>query len=256
MKILFGLKAWSINLGIIDTAEMLHDRGDLDYIELFTVPDSFQACADAWKGKRIPFVVHAPHSLSGLNFSKPEMEMRNIELAEQSFRWADLVHADTVIFHPGTGGSLKETVRQASKLRDSRMIMENKPHDGLDGSICVGSSPGEIKKLTEALGVGFCLDFGHAIEAANSYGQEPIGFVKQFLDMKPRMFHMTDGDYSGKMDRHDAYGQGDFPLDKLLSMVPSGFRLTDEAKRKNPESLDEYLADRNFVRGILETEAV
>jgi len=255
VKILFGLKAWSTNLGIIDTAEKLYDEGDLDYIELFAVPDSFQACANAWKGKRIPFIIHAPHSMSGLNFSKPEMEVANIELAEQSFRWADLIHADTVIFHPGTGGTLQETIRQASKLRDSRMIIENKPRDGLDGSICVGSNPEELEMLTGTLGVGFCLDFGHAIEAANSYGEEPIGFVKQFLDLKPLMFHMTDGDYSGKMDRHDAYGKGDFPLDTLLSMVPSGFRLTDEAKRKYPESLDEYLADRNFVRGILEAKA-
>jgi len=255
MKIRFGLKAWSTNLGIIGKAEALYERKDLDYIELFAVPDSYEECAKAWKSSRIPFVVHAPHSLAGLNFSKPEMEAENSRLAEQSFRWADLVRADTVIFHPGTGGSLQETIRQASKLRDSRMIMENKPRDGLDGSICVGSSPREVKELTEVMGVGFCLDFGHAIEAANSHGEDPIQYVKKFMELGPRMFHLTDGDYSGKTDRHDPYGRGDFPLKLLVSMVPRGFRLTDEAKRQDVESLDEYLTDRNFIRGILEEEA-
>ncbi len=251
MRILFGLKVWSTNLGLIPKAILLHEQGELDYVEIFCVPGSYDVTAQSWVTSNIPAIVHAPHSLSGLNFSLREMETRNAALAEESLRMADALGAGVVIFHPGSRGSIEETIRQIWKLRDSRMILENKPYLGLDGSTCVGSTPDELSTLTRALGIGFCLDFGHAIAASNSHGVEASAFIARFLTLDPVMYHLTDGDYRSEEDHHDRYGEGDFPLRELIGCIPDGTRVTDEAKRRDPNSLEDYVQDRIYAESIL-----
>jgi len=251
MRIQLGLKVWSTNLELIEEATRLHREGELDYVEVFCVPDSPAEVSKAWADAQLPYIIHAPHSMVGLNFSLPEMAARNAELACQCYRMADRLQAGVVIFHPGVRGNLDETIRQAKAVRDPRMIFENKPREGLDGSICVGSSVEEIARLTEALGLGFCLDFGHAVAASNSWKADLRSFLEGFTKLGPAMYHLTDGDINGRLDRHDAYGSGSFPLGYFLSLVPDGMRITDEAKRNDPKSLAEYSADREYVRALL-----
>ena len=251
MRIRLGLKIWSPNVELAKPARELHDRGELDYIELFCYPDSFEATFRVWQGTGLPFVIHAPHSMTGLNFAKAEMRVRNSQLAQESFRMADALHAEYVIFHPGADGDPKETVEQASALRDPRMLMENKPFAGLGGGTCHGSTPEELEYIIQGIGCGFCLDFGHAMAAALSHRREPLEFIRQFNSMGPAMFHMTDGDEDSELDRHDPFGQGSFPLADFLALVPDGAMVTDEAKRKG-DGLGEYLSDRSHVRFLLQ----
>jgi sugar phosphate isomerase/epimerase len=248
MRIKLGLKLWSTNTYLIPEALRLAERGSFDYIELFSVPDSLSDVGDSWKGLGLPFVIHAPHSAAGLNFSIAPMEVRNRTLAAESFRFADLLGADTVIFHPGTRGTLEETMRQASLVRDQRMVFENKPKLGLDGSICVGYLPEDMRRLCEGLGTRFCLDFGHAVAAANACAIDPMTLVDQFFELRPAMYHLTDGDYTGRVDRHDAYGSGSFPLASFLSRIPDGVRVTDEARRADSSGLEEFLKDSEFIK--------
>ena len=133
------------------------------------------------------------------------------------------------------------------EIRDSRILIENKPLKGLDGSLCVGSIVEEIKLAIDALGSGFCLDFGHAIAAANSHHRNPILFLRGFLDLKPTMYHLTDGDLKSELDSHLPYGRGNYPIPELFSMIEDGALVTDEASRTDPERLDEYLADRAYA---------
>lgn len=251
MRIRFGLKAWSTNLAIISPAHVLYDSGDLDYIEVFCVPDSADSTTNAWAGSGIPLVIHAPHSVAGLNFSLHEAEARNSKLAEESLRMADTLRADHVIFHPGTNGTIAEAIRQIRKIRDPRMLIENKPYRGIDGSTCIGSSPGEIAEIMSALDLGFCMDFGHAIAASNSHGISAFAFIDSFIAMKPTMFHLTDGDISSEIDNHAQYGEGTFPLYELLALVPDGACVTNEARRENQNSAEEYLRDRKLAMAMM-----
>ncbi len=251
MRIQLGVKIWSTNVTLIAEADKLFAQGRLDYVELFCVPRSFEETASRWSDAHVPFVIHAPHSMAGLNFSIRDMEKKNAVLAEESFRMADALHADVVIFHPGIGGTIEETLRQASRFRDPRLVMENKPYEAIDGQKCIGARPSELAELLRCLDAGFCLDFGHAIEAANAIREEPMAFIGQFLQLKPIMFHLTDGDYGGKVDRHDRYGKGNFPLGTLLSFVPDGSRVTDEAERNNYVTLDEFVQDQSLVEQML-----
>jgi len=247
MRICLGLKVYSTNTNLIPEAIKLHKRGLLEYVEVFCVPDSYKGTNEKWRKSGIPSVVHAAHSLSGLNFSKKEMADQNRALAKESFLMADALSAEKVIFHPGTDGRLEETIRQAKSVFDSRMVFENKPLKGLDGSTCVGSTPEELFDLCESLGVGFCLDFGHAVASANSHGIEPLEYIEKFNTLNPVMYHLTDGDYKAETDRHDKYGQGSFPLKKMLGLVPPNACVTDESKRVSKNALSEYLANRFYL---------
>ncbi len=252
MRIRLGLKAWSTNLSLIPKAARLFGEGELDYVEVFCVPGHGAETAAAWESSDVPYVVHAPHSLAGLNFSDPEKAKHNASLTAEVLWFAERLRADKVIFHPGTGGEPEETVKQMRKFLSPNMILENKPYRGLDGTICVGSRPEELHLMTAELGLGFCLDFGHGIAAANSHHEEIFGFLGRFMALGPCMFHLTDGDLLSELDHHDRYGEGSFPLAELLALVPDGALVTDEAKRADPNSVEDYLGDRNYAKALLE----
>ncbi len=247
MKIQFGLKAWSTNMLLIPETIKAFEERSLDYVELFCVPGTVMDTAPQWSATGIPFIVHAPHSLSGLNFSQKGMAAQNRELAEEAFKMADILAADTVIFHPGTDGNLEETISQVQKNYDPRMVIENKPYSGLDGSICIGSTPEEISSISKVLNIPFCLDFGHAVASANSHKIDPLEFIKQFILLSPKMYHLTDGEYSSELDHHKMYGTGDFPMREFLKLIPDNSKVSNEAERSDNNSIRDYLIDREWV---------
>ena len=63
-------------------------------------------------------------------------------------------------------------------------------------------------------------DFGHAICSANARDYNPIEYIERFVELKPSIYHLTDGDYTGLYDRHDHYGEGSYPMERLAGMVP------------------------------------
>jgi len=247
----FGLKVWSTNLQLIPVIKNHLENYKLDYIEIFSVPDTFHDTAEKWSEVETQFVIHAAHSMTGLNFAKHEMELRNKELSIEAYKFADILKADKVIFHPGSDGDIEETIRQMKIISDDRMIIENKPLKGINDEVCIGSTPPEIKYIMDKLDIGFCLDFGHAIASANSHGVESIEMIDNFIKLEPVMFHLTDGDYSSEIDLHEPIGKGNFPLNKIFSLIPDGAFVTDEARRENFASIDEYLTDLNFINNKL-----
>ncbi|MEW5922623.1 MAG: TIM barrel protein [Candidatus Zixiibacteriota bacterium] len=249
-SISLGLKLWSTNYTLADTASDLIEKGFYSYIELFAVPDSFQDTCFVWKRQKLPYVIHAAHSASGLNFSKADSRSRNLQLASEAFRFADQLDADKVIFHPGLDGNLEETISQMKSVVDGRMLIENKPAIGLGGEKCIGSTVEEVEKIIDETGVGFCLDLGHAICAANVYRVEPFSLIRRFIKLAPRMFHLTDGCFTGTRDSHLHYGEGDYPLMDLVKILPIPVILTNEARRLNMNELFEAIEDSKFLRAI------
>jgi len=114
---------------------------------------------------------------------------------------------------------------------------------GLNDEKCLGSTFEEIKYILNELQIGFCLDFGHAICAANSLKREPIRLIKEFLLLNPRMYHLTDGDYTSDKDSHLHYSKGTFPLKELLKMLPDKAKVTNEAKHNSDNKLDDFKED-------------
>ena len=75
-----GLKLWSTNDYYIEDAKKLYESGIYDYIELYTVPDSFCNFIKYWKELKIPFILHAPHYQSGINWGIKENRLTNMKL--------------------------------------------------------------------------------------------------------------------------------------------------------------------------------
>jgi len=238
-----GLKLGSLNTNYTEDILSFYQDSYFQYIELFTVPESFNDTIKYWKHFSIPTVIHAPHSFAGMNLSIPEERENNKKKMQEAFRFADALKSEYIIFHSGVNGNIEETMYQLRPFIDSRCLIENKPMKGLNDEKCLGSTPDEIKYILNELQTGFCFDFGHAICTANSLKKEPLDFIKEFLSFYPRLYHFTDGDYKSEYDSHLHYGKGTFPINKLLKIIPSDEKVTNEAKHDAIDKLTDFKND-------------
>lgn len=245
-----GLKIGSKDIRYTDEILSYYDKGVFQYIELFTIIGTFKDMISYWKQFNIPFGIHAPHSAAGLNLACIANRKANECKIAEAVKFADALNAEYIIFHSGTNGMPGEVVTQLKPFADNRFLIENKPIKGIDGSTCVGSVYGDLKLIIDGIGkeCGFCLDFGHAICAANTLKREPLAFIDELKKLKPRVYHLTDGDFISEIDSHLHYGKGTFPLKELLEVVPDGSKVTNEAKRFNVETLSEFEEDTNNLR--------
>lgn len=251
----FGLKLWSINKNYMDIAKKLYDEQVYDYIELYAIPASFDDYANRWKSLNIPYVIHAPHFMHGINFSVKEKQQDNLKLAYDALKYADYLNADKIIFHPGINGDYKETARQIKLINDKRILIENKPYtvaveSGMlpKNSVCVGHNPEQIKYIMDESGAGFCLDIGHGICAANSLNINYILFLKDFISLKPAMFHISDGEINGTIDKHYNIGNGSFDFNLLFSIIPDNAIISVETEKNSKDNLDDFTEDMKILK--------
>ncbi len=244
-----GIKIWATNDYYVKPAVELINNGIFEYIELYSVPDSYNDCIKLWQDCKVPFVIHAPHYMQGMNLGDKDNYEKNLKLANEAKKYADSLDAKHIIFHPGMESDIKETARQLKEINDGRCIIENKPYCSIDGKlICNGSHPDDIKFVMDNANVGCCLDFGHATCAANSYKQKPFEFISKFLELNPTMFHLSDGFNSSPIDRHLHYGEGDYDLSRLVSLVPDNSFLSIETKKDSLSHLEDSAMDSLYIR--------
>lgn len=231
-------------------AVRLYEGGVYSYIELFVVPESYHEHVGIWERLHIPYVIHAPHFDRGLNLAKRDNLKKNSILAQETIQYADRLKANIIIFHPGIGGNIKETVYQLNKISDNRIVIENKPYFGYNDVICNGSTPEDIAYLMATAHVGFCLDIGHAICTANAIKTDPMSYIHKFMSLTPNMFHLSDGEYRGIHDHHDHMGMGNYPLNNITSLLPVNSTITVETDKDSTSQLDDFEKDIFFLKKI------
>lgn len=249
-----GLKLWSCNIDFYyDEAVRLYNQSIYDYIELYVVPDTVDTL-QKWKKLNIPFIIHNAHFAHGFNLAKRNHEKRNREIYEQTVRFADSLNAKYIIFHGGIDGTVQETVRQLSAFNESRALIENKPFVALPnkmgGHFCRGATLEEISLVVNNVKCGFCLDIGHAVCSANSQGKEPYAFVRDMLQFRPKMFHLSDiSDMTSVYDAHPHLGTGNLNIAKLKKEVfPENAIISIETNKENKEKLDDYIRDVEYLK--------
>lgn len=243
-----GLRLGSTAKQYIKDAVVLYERGLCDYIELLAEPGSYDNCIAAWKGLNIPYVIQGAHLQHGLSLSSKETFIGNMKVAFEALKFADALAASRIIFSPGVGGDIHETVRQLREIRDGRIFIENMPYISFSGQIGVGSSPEEIAFLQKEANVGFCFDLGHAIRTANALFYEHEAFVLKMLSLNPLMFHVADGDKSSIFSRNFHFGAGSYDFSYFTKNCPSDAPLTLLCPHFHNESLDDFVADALFVK--------
>lgn len=251
-----GLKLWSTNDLYVQPVLECFAKGIYDYIELYVVPESLGSLK-LWKDIDIPFVLHAPHSISGFNLAKKNCKIRNYELAEQVDSYRKALNPEFIIFHPGIEGALEETIRQMCEIRrkfpemHKLMLVENKPRFSLKGEICRGTTVDEIKEIINKTGFGFCLDIGHAICAANSSESNWREVYANFISMQPSMFHLSDGNINSEKDAHLNYGKGNFPMTEILDLLPANAMISIETEKCSNTDLNDFKKDTEQLKRYL-----
>ena len=246
-----GLKLYSTDVALIPDALKHQDRF-FNFIELYIVPGSFAKTIEAWRDLDVPYVIHAPHSLHGVNLAQPEKWEANLKHFNEARLFADDLSADIIIVHGGNNGPFEETVRQMRLLNEKRTVLENKPKLGLCNEVCIGCSPLEFQQMAEA-GVlyGTALDFTHAAYAAHSLGIKEMEVIKGFMVFNPKVFHLSDGDASSEKDVHLNLGKGNLNLAEFVSMIPYGALVTIETPRNELGGLKDIFDDVHFLQHLL-----
>lgn len=247
----YGLKLWSTNENYVNEAVRLYEQGVYQYIELFAVPDSYKKFINIWKTLDIPYVIHAPHFKFGFNLAKKECFDKNMQMAKEVFSFADDLDATIIIFHPGIDGDIHQTAYQIKKIFDPRVVIENKPYYALvDNLVCNGHSPEEIELVMQEAGVGFCMDVGHAICAANAKKIDPFEYLQRFKKLGPRLFHLSDGNAIGVYDEHKHLGQGSFDIKKIIDVLPLHCSISIETNKDFEDSLKDFEADICYLNEL------
>ena len=214
-----GLKLWSSNFNLFQDVKDSFEKGDFDFIELYTVPGTFsnKKDNDFNKLKDIPTNIHAPHFLHDFNLILDKK--RNLDVFEEVKKFADLFESNYIVVHPGVLGTNAsnskdnfETLKNNIKLlSDKRIIIENMPFRGIKNTTCYGNKIDQVKKMVN-LTNGLCLDFGHAVKAAFSNNLNYKEFTKELLELDPCVFHISDGFIKSEIDEHLDLGSGNYDL--------------------------------------------
>lgn len=244
-----GLKLWSKNTDFyFEEAKKLFQEGWFDYIELYVVPETLSSL-EKWKILKndfdIPFTLHAPHFIHGVNLANPLNETLNLEVFKEVAQFIEELEAEYVVVHSGIEGDIDETIRQLKIIKPKKMLIENKPFVAplRDNRICRGAIIEEISKVIDDTGCGFCLDIGHAICTANSLQLEPYGFLEKFNELKPTCYHLSDNFVDRELDKHLHFGQGNYDLRRIFDIINLDKNIAIEANKNSKENLDDFIED-------------
>lgn len=247
MDIKFGLKLWSSNTDMVNQAIQLIDEKIFDYIELFVVPATqiFPFLID------VPYVIHIPHHHFGVNIGEASKKDYNLKKINESITWANKLNARYLILHAGHG-SMEHAADLLHELADKRLLIENMPKVGLDDENMIGYSPAQIMELIGDSEMGLCLDFGHSIKAAISLKIDFNEMIQGFLKIKPKIFHISDGNFNTEKDEHlnIGFGNYDFKYFKNCIYSSSSKLVTLETPRQNNLSLEDDIKNVEALRSL------
>jgi len=214
-KIKFGLKLWSTTgRELIRQAEELISDGIFSYVELMPVPGDNTLIFEKVK---IPYILHIPHNAFGFNIGEKNSWDLSFEIIKQSINLADRISAKYMILHPGYG-KMQVTQEFLENINDRRILIENMPFAGDNNEKMIGYNQEQIGNLKKNK-FGFCLDFGHAVKASMDLGEEPKEFIKKFLALEPKIFHLSDGTFSKGPDEHLNIGDGEYDFKFFLDCI-------------------------------------
>lgn len=254
-----GLKLWSNNTNnYLQEAERLYNQEIYDYIELYVVPDTLETIKK-WQKLNIPFTLHAPHFVHGANLSDKTKEKNNIEIYKQVNEFFNELKAGYIVVHSGIEGTIEETIRQLKNiishysLLTTHYLIENKPYIAplKRDLICRGATLEEIKKVIEEVGCGFCLDIGHVICTANSLKIEPYTYLKQFNDLNPTCYHLSDNFIDNEIDGHMHLGKGNYDFKKIFDIINLNKNIAIETNKISKIALDDFVEDVKFIKNMI-----
>ncbi len=255
---LYGLKLGIGETTLARTAEALWRQRKFDFLELYLPLTARVEDAALWTWCDGEIILHAPHSVGGFNFASASLRNSNRAMLE---KLAALVHAMRplrVVFHPGYDGTESECLRQIEALRKEWpelhrvMLLENKPLTALDGLLCLGASPVDMRHLLDEAECGFCFDVRHAIAYAANAGLPWLDTVREFAQFIPAICHVADGNIEEYVDSHLHFGEGNIDWNVVGELLSFDTRVTIECKKDPAANLNDFLEDLAWLKAAWE----
>lgn len=240
-----GLKLFTNNVDLYKPAQHLLAKVFFNYIELYTPPNS-ETFLPAWVDNQTTYIIHGPHLTSGVNWADHTKRTFNRNALATAQRYADKLHAQYIIIHGGAFGPIDEVSEQIHHIvaaGESRLLLENTPKIGIDGTspatVFLPEHQVAVQKYVGETKLGLVLDIGHAIYSANACSRDRGALLRDFIALKPKLYHLSDGEIDSQVDVHKNIGAGAFDFRAILELLPYHARITLET----PKDLTRNLAD-------------
>jgi deoxyribonuclease-4 len=238
-RIRYGLKLRTNEARLVNDGIKLIEDQVFGYIELLINPQ--HPDITPFSQFDVEYVVHITHENYGVDIGNPEREVFTLQMLDYGLHCADDLGAKIVIIHAGTG-SVENAKNILSKQGDSRIVIENTPKVGLNGETCLGYNSEAMRILTNKR-LGICLDFGHAIKASLSLKRDYKEVISEFLELKPKLFHISDGKFDKEIDEHLNIEEGEYDFGFINEVIKKSEQkyITLETPRDLQNSLNEDL---------------
>lgn len=254
----YGLKIWSINKQWFSEAVSLFEKGIIDFVEMYLVPEIFSLSDfEIFKQNNIPVTIHAPHTSHDFDvFSLNEKKLsvwRN-----QVLKTADFLASRFIITHAGVGDSKVIFQQESAKVKDPRLLIESMPYRGSVDSgevFCFGYTKDQLDFIHQECGFEICFDICHAIAAAASLKMSPYDYISSLLKtLQPRYFHLAGGRIGDEYDRHFNIFDGDFDFHWLKKeLIPLAGQQDIYLAFETPKAaadLSNDILNINYFRGL------
>lgn len=246
----FGAKIWSHNKSWFDDAIKSYKAGEIQFLEMYALPNSFDE--DSFEkliASGIPVQIHSPNE-DKMNLTQNNAV--NMEYMSEVIRFADYFQSDYIIVHSGIGKHAGYLMENLKKINDPRLIIENVPYASLLGKEPLyAHHPQIIEEILSQSTLGFCLDFTHATKAAISFHEDPMEIIRDFIKLKPTVYHITDGRLDIEEDEHLDLGKGEFDLSAIKDIIlnHAGYRVVLETP-KTGHALENDIKNIQFFKNI------
>lgn len=247
-KIKKGIKLWTTDTYLFSKAKELFNKGYIEFVEIYIVPGTFDISIKKIKNLDMPIILHMPHSRHNFNPGDRSLLVSNINIFNEVKKFAKELGQPQIIIHPESG-NIKDSLGFISRINYNDLLIENMPKEGMNGEKCIGYLPEEIKLYLDK-GCGFCLDLGHAYKAAISLHKDPKKFIKEFLKLKPSIFHLSDGNIDKELDEHLNLGEGDFDLSFLKNCIQKSESRMVTLETPRIDGLKNDIKNINFFKNI------
>lgn len=194
----------------------------------------------------------------GDNPADKTKEKENISSINFARKVADIIKSNRIILHAGiianSNCSEKNAIAFVKSLNDNRIIIENLPKVKSLNFLC--ATPEETKKFMEKANVGLCLDINHAIETAICIGRDYKELIKEFIKLKPAMYHLGgqrfDKGDDGRIISHLSFHDSDVGLKEILKLLPEDAEITLETEPDIEKTENDIEAIRKAMEEIRE----
>lgn len=221
--------------------ELEYFKDKADFFEIMVVEGRDYS---RFKNFNMPFVIHCQHAIFGINNADKQLYQKNLNSFNSAKKVADMLKAEKIILHPGNmkneACSRENSINFIKSLKDKRIIIENMPQEN---ALC--NSPEQLKEFIDKTGYGFCFDINHTILHAQNIKKDYKAMIKDFLQLKPKHFHLGGQKFMGA--DHLCFADSELNLKEILSLLPKDAEITLETST----DIEKTKEDLRIIREVL-----